>query len=164
MAKLIVYASKTGTTEKCTNIIAKEIKDVTIVNLEKQNVDISKYDMIIIGTPIRMGMIHKKIKKFINDNFELLKTKKVAYFICCGFNENWKQYYEQNISKELLDKSIIYTTFGGEMDLEKQRGFDKFIVKMVSKNIDGNKKIELVENNIEQFINEITKIDKNIGK
>lgn len=31
MKKIIVYTSKTGTTEKCTNIISKEIRDVTKV-------------------------------------------------------------------------------------------------------------------------------------
>lgn len=60
-------------------------------------------------------------------NIENLKSKKVAYFICCGFNENWKSYYEQNIPKDLLDTAIIYDTFGGEMDIQKQKGFDKFI-------------------------------------
>lgn len=58
--------------------------------------------IIIVGTPIRMGMIDKKIRKFLISNIENLKLKKVAYFICCGFNENWKSYYEQNISKDLL--------------------------------------------------------------
>lgn len=152
MKKIIVYASKTGTTEKCANIIAKNVKDIEIVNWEKQIVDINQYDLVIIGTPIRMGMIHKKIKQFINNNSELLKTKKLAYFICCGFNENWKQYYEQNIPKELLDKGIIYTTFGGELNLEKQKGFDKFVIKMVSKNIDENRKIEIDQSSIESFI------------
>lgn len=161
MKKVIVYASKTGTTEKCANLIAKEIKDVTIVNIEEQNVDINQYDLVMIGTPIRIGFIHKKVKQLIKNNFELLKTKKTAYFICCGFSENEKQYYEQNIAKELLDKSIIYTTFGGEMNLEKQKGFDKVIVKMVSKNIKPqNKKVEILQSNVEEFIRKINEIDK----
>ena len=61
-----------------------------IINILNQNEDINKYDLIIIGTPIRMGMIDKKIKKFLISNIETLKSKKVAYFICCGFNENYK--------------------------------------------------------------------------
>ena len=94
MRILIVYASKTGTTERCAGILGQNLKDVTIINLiAAQNEDIDKYDLIIIGSPIRMGMIDKRVKDFISKNFELLKNKKVAYFICCGFNENWKQYY-----------------------------------------------------------------------
>lgn len=75
--------------EKCACILGQNLKDVTIINLAAiQNEDIDKYDLIIIGSPIRMGMIDKRINNFISKNAKLLKNKKVAYFICCGFNEN----------------------------------------------------------------------------
>ena len=52
MKTLIVYASKTGTTEKCAGKIGQNLKDATIINLSaRQNEDINKYDKIIIGTP-----------------------------------------------------------------------------------------------------------------
>ncbi len=152
MNTLIIYASKTGTTEKCANQINRQLKNSKMVNILEQNEDINRYNLIIIGTPIRMGMIDKKIKKFLISNIEALKSKKVAYFICCGFNENWKSYYKQNIPKELLDNAIIYDTFGGEMDLKKQKGFDKFIAKMVSNNTDKKKEIKILNENIERFI------------
>lgn len=159
MKTLIVYASKTGTTERCAGILGKNLKDVTIINLTAtQNEDINKYDLIIIGSPIRMGIIDKKVKDFISKNSKSLKNKKVAYFICCGFSENWKQYYEQNFPKELLDNAITYDSFGGEMNLEKQKGFDKFIVKMVSKNIDKNKEIKIIDENINKFIEKVKEI------
>ena len=152
MNTLIIYASKTGTTKKCANQINKQLKNSKMVNILNQNEDIDRYDLIVIGTPIRMGMIDKKIKKFLIRNINSLKSKKVAYFICCGFNENWKRYYEQNIPKDLLDNAIIYDTFGGEIDIQKQKGFDKFITKMVSKNIAENKEIKILNENIERFI------------
>ena len=152
MKTLIIYASKTGTTEKCAKQINTQLEDSKMVNILNQDEDINRYDLIIIGTPIRMGMIDKKIKKLLISNIENLKSKKVAYFICCGFNENWKSYYEQNIPKDLLDTAIIYDTFGGEMDIQKQKGFDKFITKMVSKNIDKNKEIKILNENIDKFI------------
>lgn len=152
MKTLIIYASKTGTTEKCAQEINEQLKDSKIVNILNQDEDINKYDLIVVGTPIRMGMIDNRIKKFLISNIETLKLKKVAYFICCGFSENWKSYYEQNIPKDLLDSAIVYDTFGGEMDIEKQKGFDKFITKMVSKNIDKNKEIKILNENIDRFI------------
>ena len=103
-----------------------------------------------------MRMIDKKIRKFLISNIENLKLKKVAYFICCGFNENWKSYYEQNIPKDLLDTAIIYDTFGGEMDIQKQKGFDKFITKMVSKNIEKDKEIKILNENIDKFIKSLS--------
>ena len=38
------------------------------------------------------------------------------------------------------------------MDIQKQKGFDKFITKMVSKNIDKNKEIKILNENIDRFI------------
>lgn len=152
MKTLIIYASKTGTTEKCAKELNNKLKDSEMVNILNYNKDINKYDLIIVGTPIRMGKIDKRIKRFLNSNIEILKLKKVAYFICCGFNENSKKYYEQNIPNILLDNAIIYDTFGGEMDIQKQKGFDKFITKMVSKNIDKNKEIKILYENIDRFI------------
>ena len=145
MKTLIIYASKTGTTEKCAKQINTQLEDSKMVNILNKDEDINRYDLIIIGTPIRIGMIDQKIKKFLLRNIKTLQSKKVAFFICCGFNENWKSYYEQNIPKDLLDTAIIYDTFGGEMDIQKQKGFDKFITKMVSKNIDKNKEIKIGE-------------------
>lgn len=99
-----------------------------------------------------MGMIDKKIKGFLKSNMETLKSKKVAYFSCCGFFENAKSYYEQNIPKDLLDSAIIYDTFRRKMDIQKQRGFDKFITKMVSKNLKKEKEIKILNENIDRFI------------
>lgn len=152
MRTLIIYASKTGTTEKCAKEINRNLKDSKMVNILNQDEDINKYDLIIVGTPIRIGMIDKRIKKFLISNIQTLKSKKVAYFICCGFNENWKSYYEQNIPKDLLDSAITYDTFGGEIDIQKQKGFDKLITNIVSKNIDKNKEIKILSENIDKFI------------
>lgn len=44
-----------------------------------------KYDLIIIGTPIRIGMIDRKIKKFLIDNIEVLKGKKSCIFYMLWF-------------------------------------------------------------------------------
>lgn len=38
------------------------------------------------------------------------------------------------------------------MDIQKQKGFDKLITKMVSKNIDKNKEIKILNENIDRFI------------
>ena len=157
MKTLIIYASKTGTTEKCAKQINTQLEDSKMVNILNQDEDINRYDLIIIGTPIRMGMIDKKIKKLLISNIEALKSKKVAYFICCGFNENWKSYYEQNIPKDLLDIAIIYDTFGGEIDRQKQKGFDKFIINMVCKNIEKDKGIKILNEHIDKFIKVLSK-------
>jgi len=152
MQILIVYAGKTGTTQRCAGILGQRLKDATIINLEMQDVDISKYDLILIGSSIRVGMMHNKVKQFINKNKDILKTKKTAYYICCGFSDSYKKYFESNVSKELLDNAVVYDTFGGEMDISKQKGFDKFIVAMVNKTEEGKKEVRILNQNIDRFV------------
>ena len=158
MQILIVYAGKTGTTEKCAKMLGEKLNNATIVNLVEQNAGISKYDLIIIGSSIRMGRFHSQAKKFINNNKDMLKTKKTAYYVCCGFSSNYKQYFENNVSKELLDNAIVYDTFGGELDVSKQKGIEKFIVHMVSKSEEGKKEIRILNENIDRFVENIKEV------
>lgn len=153
---LIIYASKTGTTEECAKEINRKLQGSKMVNILNYSEDIDSYDLIVIGTPIRMGMIDKKIKKFLISNMEVLKVKRTAYFICCGFSENRKKYFDDNIPKDLLDTAIIYDTFGGRMDIKKQKGLDKVIVKMVSKGIGKDKEVKIKMENINRFIKTLT--------
>lgn len=155
MKTLIIYTSKTGTTKKCANLLKEKLNDVDIANIKSLNNDLNSYDLIIIGTPIRIGLIDKNIKKFLINNLDILKTKKTAYFICCGFKENYLKYFEQNFPQELLDSALIYDTFGGELNLEKQKGFDKFIVKMVSKNNPHKEDIKILTKNIDNFVKKL---------
>ena len=68
MKTLIIYASKTGTTQKCAKRIKEQLKDATVVNIDNQKEDISQYDLIVIGSPIRIGMMDNRIKKFLINN------------------------------------------------------------------------------------------------
>ena len=42
-------------------------------------------------------------------------------------------YMKKNIPGELLKKAIATGSFGGEIPLEAQKGFDKLIMKLVAK-------------------------------
>jgi menaquinone-dependent protoporphyrinogen oxidase len=155
---LLVYAGKTGTTKKCAKIVGEKLENITIVDLTESDVNIANYDLIIIGASIRIGMMHSKVKKFIKNNMDVLKTKKIAFYVCCGTVENTKQYFETNLPKELLDSAIICDSFGGELDINKQKGLDKFIVKMVTKNAGDKKEAKILTKNIDRFVEEINKV------
>lgn len=157
MKVLIIYASKTGTTEKCAQRIKKKLLDTTIININKNNnpINIESYELIIVGTPIRMGMIDKHIKSFLHQNKKHLQSKKTAYFICCGFSDNFQKYYKENFPQELLKNALVYDTFGGEINLEKQKGVDKLIMKLVQNHSKESKDITILEQNIDKFIQKI---------
>lgn len=44
------------------------------------------------------------------------------------------------------------------MSLEQQKGFDKFIVKMVNKSMNDNKEIKILDENINKFIEKVKEV------
>lgn len=148
---LIVYASKSGTTEKCAYKLANILKLVDVVNLSSsKNIDLDNYKTIIIGGNIRMGLLSKKVKRFIKDNKLKLLNKNTAYYICCGLVENKEQYFQNNFPKDILEKAIIYDTFGGEIVLDKCSSFDRMIMKAIS-SAKNKLSIEINQKSIERF-------------
>lgn len=133
MNVLIAYASKTGATAKCAKILKALVDDSTLCDLTKEKPDLSQYNCVIVGGSIRMGVLHKATKNFIVKNKETLMRKKCAFFICNCFVDQANTYLKKNIPEELLKKAIAAGSFGGEMTLEDQKGFDKLVTKLVAK-------------------------------
>lgn len=157
MKTLILYATKTGATKKCATLLSSYLEKADMLDInEIKSVDITHYDQMIIGSYVRIGMVDKKIKKFIIQNKEILKEKCTSIFLCCGFDENMKQYFHDNIPSDLLEKLITYDSFGGELDLIKQKGIDKLIVKMVMK-ANPSREVKLLNDNIKTFFNKLKK-------
>ncbi len=136
MNTLIVYASKHGCTEKCAQLVAKELHNKTdIINLNTQeNIDISKYDKVIIGGSIYIGKIQKAVSQFCSTNLNELKRKKIGLFIC-GMQEGDAITTEinQNFPAELINIAAAKEHLGGEFVFAKMNFVEKFIVKKVSK-------------------------------
>lgn len=152
MNALIAYSSKYGCTKKCVDLLHKELNgNVEIINLQiSKNIDLSKYDKIIIGGSIYMGMIQKEVKEFCNNNLEILKEKQTGLFIC-GMQEGESITTEinENFPKELLEASLIKEHFGGEFTFSKMKFFEKMIVKMISKT--SSDKSNILKDNINKF-------------
>ena len=157
MKGLIIYASKTKTTEKCSKILSEEL-DFKTVNIREKKPDISNYDVIVIGSYIRMGMVDRLIKKFIIDNKEELLKKKCALYICCGVQENMDKYFWTNYPQEVLENAILREGFGCSLDIKKLKGIEKFVVKMMSKKNDTLKEKCINEKSIEKFVKTIKEL------
>lgn len=152
MNTLIVYASKYGCTEKCAELLSKELIDkVDIINLKKvSDIDISKYEKIIIGGSIYIGKIQKEVTEFCSKNLGNLKEKRIGLFIC-GMQEGEaiNTEFSQNFNPELIKIADAREHFGGEFIFDKMNFIEKIIVKKVSK-VTSNKS-NILENNIQKF-------------
>ncbi len=153
MNTLIVYSSKYGCTEKCAKLIKEKLNDeVVLINLKNvKEVDLSKYNKVIIGGSIYIGKIQKSVTEFCTKYLDQLVKKKIGLFIC-GMQDSEVMNTElnQNYPTELLKIAESKEWLGGEFLLDKMSFMDKLIVKKVSK-VTSNKS-NILEDKIIQFV------------
>jgi len=162
MKTLILYATKTGTTEKCAKLLAEKLENAEVYNLKNGEPDTEGYDMIIVGGSIRAGMLHRKAKKYIKEKCGQQKNKKTAFFVCCADSEKADEYLKSNIPADILERSVCSGGFGGEMDIDKQKGLMKFFLKRMRENAEKKgtsvPPAQILPENIERFAEKIKSI------
>lgn len=134
MSVLIVYGTKTGTSEKCAKYIADKLDEpITLVNARDGiKVDLSPYHTIIVGAGVRMGHITSAVSKFLEEEESTLLKKRLALFICCGFTDkdNINRQIAINFSPALTAHALTVKCFGGEFHPDGKSKFDNFVAKM----------------------------------
>ncbi|MDO4357757.1 MAG: flavodoxin domain-containing protein [Clostridia bacterium] len=157
MKTLIAYASKTGTARRCAEALAGRVEGAALCDLTKEQPDPSGYDAVILGGSVRMGQIHNDLKKYAQGAQDVLKDKRLGLFITCGYDDLADTIIENNLPEALVSAAKVKMSFGGEMDLDKQKGFDRIICKMALKSIekDGGELPRLYPKRYARFITEL---------
>lgn len=134
MSVLIVYGSKTGTSEKCAKYIAGQFSEpVTLVNARDGiKIDLAPFDTVIIGGSVRMGHITAAISRFIEEEEKKLLKKRIALFMCCGFTDkiNIRRQLDINFTPALKEHAVSVKCFGGELHTDGKNKIDNFVAKM----------------------------------
>ncbi len=163
----IAYASRSGTAAECARLLEKEFKnqEVSLFELGEDKIIFEEYDLIVLGTSIRMGKPLPAFRKFLKENYQDLTKCRVGYYICCGFVDCFDEYVEKSIPQELRDRAVAISCFGGLLDTSRVKGIDKLIVKAVrddilggGDNADQRRDMSLptiFEVNIAQFANQV---------
>lgn len=136
MKRLIIYSSKYGCTESCVQRLAAILPgEVDVLNLNsRENADISLYDQVIMGGSIYAGQAPKLLREFSNKNLPLLRSKKIALFLCCfEQGENAKAYIERTFPADLVKQAVATGFFGWELHFAKMNRFERWIVKKIAK-------------------------------
>jgi len=148
---LIIYASKNGSTEKAAKLLYNKIEgEKSIINIRvEEHPNLENYGTVILGGSIYAGNIQKEIQNFVEKNLDLLLTKKIGLFLCCGMEENYKKQLEQSFPKKLLNHSITNQYFGFEYNKNKMNLIEKALIKLVVK---GKTNLSnILEDNIERL-------------
>ena len=111
---LIAYATKGGAAKECAELLAKEIGNCTLCDLDAGSPDISDFDTVILGTGVRIGGVYKPYKKFIDANLNELMKKKTALFFCCIVMKEFDKMVSKNIPAELRNAAFRVSAFGGK--------------------------------------------------
>ncbi|MBQ2999983.1 MAG: hypothetical protein IJD64_05925 [Clostridia bacterium] len=131
MKLLIAYVSKTGSSEFCAKLIAKELEqkaEIDVIDLEKKTPKLEGYDAVVVGGPVRFGAFPKVLRKFIKNHFSELSAIPCAVYFCCGLSRISDEYSETLIPRK-FEPSLGVHYFGGELKPQNAKGFDKMLIR-----------------------------------
>ena len=133
MKILIAYAGKSGTAQKGAELLASMLQNhaVTVADLDKTAPVLGDFDYIVLGGSIRMGKAHKALRRYLAAHTDALCKVPHTLFLCCGFADQFENYLESTFDASILDSADDAVYFGGELDVSKQRGFDKILARIM---------------------------------
>ncbi len=150
MKALVIYGTRYGTAteiaEEISKVLEDEQVDVDLVDARGiKDCDVSPYDLVVVGSGIKMGKWTKGSMNFLKKNKTALSKRKVALFVTCGAANDEKTVaegqdkYLDNIAKENLTNPPIATgLFGSVYDPNAKHGLifkvaNRFIRKELEK-------------------------------
>lgn len=137
MKILIAYATKTGTARELCTLLASLLPnhEVTLADLEAEKPRAADFDYVVFGSPVRYGKLHRAAKTYIKENGKALAAVPHTLFLCCAFADQFENYAEMLYERDLLESADEVVYLGGDLDLSKQRGIDKLLVRMMRSSI-----------------------------
>ena len=138
MKVLIIYASKTGVSERCALMLSKKLASdaikIDLIPIDNDLPSPEGYDVAVIGGSIRMGALNKKLKKYLKAHAKTLNSIHTAIFLCAGLSENVDDYITLQIPKYIIPSLEIHY-FGGEVKPANAKGIDKWILRAMRSSI-----------------------------
>ena len=141
MKTLIVYGTRygatVGTSEEITKVLREEDFNVWVVNAKEEKVnDISEYELIIVGSGIKIDRWTKEPETFLKKFKKELTKKNVAIFVSSAIHAIYayegntkamerasRKYLEEKAEKYSLNP-ISMAIFGGALSNKKYCWFE----------------------------------------
>jgi len=114
MKTMIVYASKSGATKECADLLNQELDISSIFDISKEAPSLGGFDTVIIGSGVRMGKLYKPVLSYIKKNEEILLSKRVAFYLCNAYPDTFQKAVERNIPQKLIQAAVSVMSFGGK--------------------------------------------------
>lgn len=135
MRILIVYGTKTGTTETCAGRIraALDPEAADMADIRRfRRTGLAPYDVVIVGTSVYMGKINPKIKQFFNRYAAELGQKKLHLFVCgLAQGDEGAAQLKKQISEELVQHATQIKHLGCAVNYERLNPLYRAIMKKI---------------------------------
>ena len=130
MNVLLAYTSKTGTTAECMQRLENNLRGLSVTHalLDREQPDLSQYDLIVLGGPVRFGKLSKPVKTFWKKNEEAICKMPHALFLCCGLAHDYEFYIEKAYSKQLRKTAFFVQSLGGTLNYTRKNFFEKLVI------------------------------------
>ncbi|BDY05150.1 menaquinone-dependent protoporphyrinogen IX dehydrogenase [Ferrimonas sp. YFM] len=138
---LIAYSTDKGQTLKICNKIKTQLEGcgevVSLHNLAEGDVDLARFDKILIGASIKHGKHAHRVFKFIKEKQPQLEQKPSGFFsVSLVARKPGKDSAETNPYMQAFLKRISWTpdfmeVFGGMVDYQRYNFFDRHIIRFI---------------------------------
>ena len=138
MKLLIVYGTKAGATAHCAEKIRQQLPDGLRENADLTDIrqlnrrKMAEYDAFVIGTPIYMGRIHGKIRRFFQRYRKRLLDKPLHLFICSlAPGAEGVTLFRQKADPDLFEHATQVSQLGCEIHPDRMNAFYRFIIQKI---------------------------------
>lgn len=135
MKAAVIYASTHGTSAKVSEMIALGLgeENTVVFNLkENPNIDVSQFDVIVLGGSVHAGMMQKKVKEFADKHSSDILKKTFALFMVYMNDKDYEIQMEKAFLSQLRENAVAVRGVGGEFLMDKMNFFQRFIVRKIS--------------------------------
>jgi len=148
MNALVVFGTRYGSTAKIAEEIGAVLSDegfkVRVVNAAKDTIsDISEFDVVIVGSGIKMGKWTKETLNFLKKFEADLSRKKVALFVSCGYSREPDKVDEarENFLIKVADrypsiKPVSLGLFGGVFAFNRYGFAERLVFRGIKKELE----------------------------
>ena len=135
MKTAIIFKSKHGTTKKVAQLISQKLsnEEVYLFDLsDHPRIDLSVFDILIVGASVHAKKLDKQIKKFLQLNTLMLLEKKLALFMCALEEKEYLTNFNTEFPELLREHAFSKQIVGGELLFDKMNLIEAFITRKVS--------------------------------
>ena len=133
MKILIAYTTKTGTTKEAAELLASLLPrcEVSVCDVKSESPDPTGFDYVVLGCPVRMARADKAMRAYLKKWGQVIARIPHTLYLCCAVADQFENYLEFIYPKALLESAEHTCYFGGTLDLSRQKGLDKLLVRMM---------------------------------